>query len=218
MVGLVALSTGAYGESGRVILFAITLLVIALIVATILRWIEHLSRFGRVGDTTERVEQVTTRALSERIANPCLGAHCWDGAVPPGCRPLYPADSFYLQHLDVLTLSELAEEHQLALYVPVQPGAFVHPAEPLLWVYGQLDEDLQCTLCDCFTLDRCAPLIRTRGLAARCCRRLPHGRCRRRSMIRVRQSISWGGACACSLPGRRGRQRRRRRCPVRGCG
>ncbi|WVM90449.1 DUF2254 family protein [Halopseudomonas pachastrellae] len=74
--------------------------------------------------------------------------------MPPGCRPLYPADSFYLQHLDVLTLSELAEEHQLALYVPVQPGAFVHPAEPLLWVYGQLDEDLQCTLCDCFTLDR----------------------------------------------------------------
>jgi len=153
LVGLVALSTGAYGESGRVVLFAITLLVIALIVVTILRWIDHLSRFGRVGDTTERVEQVTTRALRERIANPCLGAHCWDGEVPAGCRPLYPDDSFYLQHLDVLTLSELAEEHQLALYVPVQPGAFVHPAEPLLWVHGRLDEDLQCTLCDCFTLD-----------------------------------------------------------------
>ena len=53
LVGLVALSTGAYGESGRVVLFAITLLVIALIVVTILRWIDHLSRFGRVGDTTE---------------------------------------------------------------------------------------------------------------------------------------------------------------------
>ncbi|UJJ29983.1 DUF2254 domain-containing protein [Halopseudomonas maritima] len=153
LVGLIALSTGVYGESGRVMLFAVTLLVIALIVVTILRWIEHLSRFGRVGDTTERVEQVTARALSERIANPCLGAHCWDGEVPLGCHPLYPTDSFYLQHLDVLTLSELAEEHQLALYVPVQPGAFVHPAQPLLWVQGLLNDDLRCALCDCFTLD-----------------------------------------------------------------
>ena len=48
LVGIIALSTGAYGDGGRVVLFASRSCVIGLIVVTLLRWIDHLSRLGRV--------------------------------------------------------------------------------------------------------------------------------------------------------------------------
>ena len=47
LVGIIALSTGAYGEAGRVVLFAVTILVILLVIGTLLRWIDHLSRLRR---------------------------------------------------------------------------------------------------------------------------------------------------------------------------
>lgn len=54
LVGIIALSTGAYGDRGRVVLFVVTIAVIVLIVVTLLRWIDHLSRLGRVTETTAR--------------------------------------------------------------------------------------------------------------------------------------------------------------------
>jgi len=59
LVGIIALNTGVYGENGRIVLFAFSLIVVVIIVVTILRWIEHLSLLGRVGATTDRVEKVT---------------------------------------------------------------------------------------------------------------------------------------------------------------
>lgn len=153
LVGLVALSTKAYDENGRVLLFAVTLVVIVLIVVTILRWIDHLSRFGRVGETTARVEAVTSSALVDRIANPCLGARQLDpNGIPRQATPLYPQHSLYLQHLDVGALADCAEAHSLRLYVVVLPGNFVHPASPLLWFEGDADEAAQARLRECFTL------------------------------------------------------------------
>lgn len=63
LVGIVAMTTGAYGEQGRNILFILTIVVIVLIGITLLRWIDHLSRLGRVTETTERVEEATLKAL-----------------------------------------------------------------------------------------------------------------------------------------------------------
>jgi len=153
LVGLIALSTQVYGESGRVLMFGMTMLVVALIVITMLRWIEHLSHFGRVGDTTSRVEEVAARALNDRINNPCLGARALqEDSIPADARPLYPEHSKYVQHLDVAALAECAEERDLELYVVVLPGGFVHPAAPLLWLRGEQDEECDQALRDCFTL------------------------------------------------------------------
>lgn len=43
LVGIIALSTGAYGTQGRVVLFTVTIAVVVLIIYTLLRWIDHLS-------------------------------------------------------------------------------------------------------------------------------------------------------------------------------
>lgn len=135
LVGIIALSTNIYGERGRIVLLAFTLVVILIIVITMLRWIEHLSVFGRVGDTTDRVEQATLKALDDRVENPCFGAHPWlDGELPQGLVPIYADSIGYVQHLDVEDLSDCAQEHGWRVYVSSLPGTFVHHALPLAWV------------------------------------------------------------------------------------
>ena len=139
LVGITALSTGTYDDSGRAILFLVTLVVILLIVITILRWIEHLSHFGRVGDTTGRVETVTLAALKERICNPGLGGVTNKGAQdapPDSAWPVYAQSTGLIQHLDMVELSRLAEAHDWRIWVACLPGAFVSQPRVLAWIDG----------------------------------------------------------------------------------
>jgi uncharacterized membrane protein len=111
LVGIIALSTGAYGESGRLVLFVVTIAVIVLIVVTLLRWIDHLSRLGRLTETTERVEKVTIAAMRSRRQRPYLGCHPLMNApsdVPPIARPVFFSTIGYVQHLDARALSKIA--------------------------------------------------------------------------------------------------------------
>ena len=70
LVGIIALSTGLYGDKGRVVLFAVTLLVIAAIVVTLLRWIDHLSSLGRVTQIADHVQQTRDRHDDGPVADP----------------------------------------------------------------------------------------------------------------------------------------------------
>ncbi|MFB2553481.1 DUF2254 domain-containing protein [Ensifer soli] len=140
LVGIVALSTGAYGEEGRGILFLVTLVVIAIIIVTMLRWIDHLSRLGRVGDTIDRVERAAMQALMARAGSPHLGG-VPAKTDPAGGVRLYLDDIGYLQHLDIGTLNRLAENHQLRLQVLVLPGAYVDPSRTVLWLPRELHDD-----------------------------------------------------------------------------
>jgi len=153
VVGIIALSTGAYGERGRVVLFAVTIFVIATIVVTLLRWIDHLSRLGRVIETTERVERAALAAMRARQVSPHFGCHpLRDRAdVPDRALPVYPATIGYVQHLDTEALHRLtARDDSGEIYVGAIPGDFVHPARPLAWRVG-LGEDDDVRICECFT-------------------------------------------------------------------
>lgn len=136
LVGITALSTGIYGDQGRVILFIVTLGVIALIVGTLLLWIEHLSHLGRVGETCERVEQVTLTALKGRIKYPWLGGAPLKSShdIPADATPLYSEKIGYIQHLDVEAISDWAEKSKVEVYINSLPGAFMHPGRVLAWV------------------------------------------------------------------------------------
>lgn len=152
LVGIIALSTGAYGEAGRVVLFAVTILVIALIVVTLLRWIDHLSRLGRVTETTARVEAAAAKAMRLRFETPHLG----------GCAPIDPPASStavcserigYVQHIDVGALSDLADANEARIILAVSPGAFVDPSRPLAWIDAEGACDLTDPVEGCFTIE-----------------------------------------------------------------
>lgn len=140
IAGIIALSTGIYGGNGRVILFAVTIMVIVLIVVTLLRWIEHLSRLGRVSETTQRVAEAAEGAIGTWQEWPRLG-----GSPPlprrEGAWDIALRQSGYLQHVDMAALQELAEELQAPLHLAVLPGAYLHPHRAVAWAEAPLEEE-----------------------------------------------------------------------------
>ncbi|QIB53078.1 DUF2254 domain-containing protein [Pseudomonas sp. OIL-1] len=154
LVGIIALHTEIYGERGRMILFAFTLLVIIIIAATMLRWIEHLTHFGRMGDTTARVEAVVRKALTTRIDNPAIGAQAlYDpvNEIPQSALPVYPGSTGYIGHIDIGELSTWAQENHAHVYLVSTTGSFVNPLEPMVWVDCQAGE-LPDSICEAFTI------------------------------------------------------------------
>jgi uncharacterized membrane protein len=144
LVGIIALNTGVYGEGGRLVLFAATLLVIGIILIAILHWIEHLSVLGRVTETTDQVEVAAANALKARVENPHLGARC----LPEGWES--PNDGFivksestgYICHVDIANLQETAEELELTINLLAPPGSFVFPGKPLACIEFQKKRSL----------------------------------------------------------------------------
>lgn len=132
IVGICALSTGIYGKSGRVILFIGTILVIAIIVITLLRWIGHLSNFGRVGDTINRVEKVTKSAIDRSGYRVAVTPRA---AIPTlGRRPVFSEKIGYITHIDLNALDEVAARLDCPIEVRVMPGAFVSTTREIAWV------------------------------------------------------------------------------------
>ena len=133
LVGIIALSTGVYGSQGRALLFVVTLAVILLIVYTLLRWIDHLSKLGRVGETIDRVEAAAMHSLGQRARWPYLGAVAYPAelVVPATARSLASLQTGYVQHIDVQALGALALDKGLRIYLEVLPGSFVHEGLPL---------------------------------------------------------------------------------------
>jgi uncharacterized membrane protein len=135
LVGIIALSTGAYGAQGRVLLFAVTILVVILIVYTLLRWIDHLSKLGRMGETIDRVEKAAIDAINHRVQWPYLGGVAFpDGwVIPLSARAVLSESTGYVQHIDVRALNEMARAGDFQVFVDILPGSFVHEGMPLAY-------------------------------------------------------------------------------------
>ena len=151
LVGIIALSTGLYGDNGRVVLFAVTLVVILLIVFTLLRWIDHLSRLGQLDATSDSIEDAANHSLQRWLAQPYLGGVAAPVDEPARGRPVMADRTGYLQRVDMPLLADLCGD-QGRLRLAALPGAFLDPAQPLLWVEGLPPEKDQ-RLRAAFTLD-----------------------------------------------------------------
>jgi uncharacterized membrane protein len=142
IVGIVVLKTGAYGARGRVVLFIVTVGVIALIVISLLRWIDYLTHFGQVGETTKRVEEATREAIEARLKAPALGgAPLLDPANEiPGSAVAVAAEAIgYIEHIDMSALSRWCDEADAELYLAINPGAFVYADTTLAWFTAKAD-------------------------------------------------------------------------------
>lgn len=156
LVGIIALSTGMYGVRGRLVLFVVTLAVIAFVVMTMLRWIDHVSTLGQVAETTERIEKATSAAMRARHERPHLGGSpLLDPArdIPIDAAPLLPTRIGYVQHIDMDALSDLATvEPDAHIYLAVLPGTFVDPSRPLAWARGLPEEAMRDGMRSAFTI------------------------------------------------------------------
>ncbi len=152
LVGIIALSTGLYGSQGRAILLIVTIGLIALIAVTILRWIDYLARFGRLGETIHRVEKATWKAMKTRLMLPHLGGRPMHGAVPEDAWPVFSGEIGYVQHIDVTALEKSAGEAGHEVYITALPGAFADPARPVAMLTGPRDDDIMEAVAGAFTV------------------------------------------------------------------
>lgn len=136
VVGMIVLRFGAYGERGRVVLFIVTIAVLALIVINLLRWINYLTGFGRMGETMGRVERITQEALQQRLGQPYLGGQRWDAphTAPAQSVAIVAQQVGYVQHIDMPALQEAASRLQAQVYLAAPPGKHVFIDSPLAWI------------------------------------------------------------------------------------
>jgi uncharacterized membrane protein len=153
LVGIIALQAGYYSNAGRVVLFAATAAVIALVLLALLRWISHLMTFGRMGDTLDRVEAAATKSLETRLNNPYLGGRPLFSEIPASCFPLYPSEAGYVLHVDMGKLDTAARDLKTKIWLNVLPGSFVHQARPSLHIERAIsDRDELQELQNAFTI------------------------------------------------------------------
>ncbi|WP_413207321.1 DUF2254 domain-containing protein [Rhodospirillum sp. A1_3_36] len=140
LAGLIVLETGIHGDRGRAILFLVTVIVIILVVLTLLRWIDHLSRLGRLEHSASRLEDVIAAALTDRATSPSLGAKPFGSETPPShAKPIYAERPGYVRYIDMVGLAGLAKTRGLIFWVVATPGCHVHAGRPLLLVEGNGD-------------------------------------------------------------------------------
>lgn len=152
LAGIIVLGTGLYEGAAVTVMMGFTLVVIALVVIAILRWIDHLAELGSVSATTGKIERAAAAALDARQKLPCLGARpltCGQLEVPERAENLRAWETGYVQHIDLKALSKLAVACDCNIYVVVQPGELVSPGEILVYFTADLDEE---TLKGAFTL------------------------------------------------------------------
>lgn len=135
IVGLVALSANGFGEKGRTVLFLGTLIVIAVVVGTLLRWIHHLTRFGRVPDVIDRVENAATDTMRDYAREPHLGGVA-PVAVPDGALTVRAEAAGYVTGVDMAALEAAADAVGVSIHVDALPGSFVGRGSALARVSG----------------------------------------------------------------------------------
>lgn len=141
IVATVALDNQFYGKSGIFILFLFTLSLFAVVILTFLRWVNGISRLGRLEHTISQVESVAAKSIASYIKQPLLNAN-------PIKNPISDEHSVrsnsvgYVQHIDMESLQTFAEEKDLKIQLNCLPGDFIHKNFAITYFTAKKDFDL----------------------------------------------------------------------------
>ena len=150
VVAFSALGTGYYAGGGRAILFGVTLVVLAVVAVTLLRWLDQLLDLARVGHAIDRVEAATRKAMGGPF-----GAQCGGGlrtAPPDDAAPVRAGAVGYVQNVDLAALEALAEKQGLEVWVLAPPGAFADPGRVIARVAGSAAPQTLAQVRDAFVV------------------------------------------------------------------
>ncbi|MCD8139969.1 MAG: DUF2254 domain-containing protein [Planctomycetaceae bacterium] len=142
LMGIIALNAGIYQAKGRIVLFVMTILVVVIILVMLIRWIEHLTKIGRVAETTRQVQAAAEKAFENRTCAPCLGCNRLDidREDVEHLEPVYGSEYGYVRFIDIDGIAKLAKERQCDIYIMAVPGKYVYPQLPLLRLSEALPE------------------------------------------------------------------------------
>ncbi len=155
LASIVMLQVGLLNQSHYPVVYLMTILVIALVIGAILRWIDHLSALGSMEETVRRVEEHARTAIGFRNDNPYLGGHRWPllDALPEDAHEVAAPRSGFVQHIDSTGLGECAGKRGERAFLLVQPGDWIAEGAPLMLYDGDdPDEETEKAYADAFIL------------------------------------------------------------------
>ncbi|OIQ32853.1 MAG: hypothetical protein BM562_03690 [Alphaproteobacteria bacterium MedPE-SWcel] len=120
-----------YTPQAAIIVFGITVLVVALIVVAILRWIDHLSDLGSMDHTLRLIETRSRDSLQARKNTPCLGGQCNHAPPPQNATPIPAARSGFVRFADMAALNTLADKAGVEVHLLRLPGEYVLRGRPV---------------------------------------------------------------------------------------
>lgn len=130
-------ATGYFDDQGLVVLFGVTLAVVAAIVFAIIRWIVHLEGLGSFDVTARMLEDEAAEAMDWAARCPCNGARALiDGAthIPSGAVCIKARETGYIQQIFEGALQTVAESVEGEIFVVATVGRFVQEGDPLAFV------------------------------------------------------------------------------------
>lgn len=153
VVGIIALTIGVYGESGRLILFGVTVAIILIIVVVLIRWINYLSKLGRVTETIDKVEEEACKSVKYLLNNPNYGANPLNNFTPSGNHHAFvSAHIGYIRHIDFESLEKQAVQLGCKIYIQLMPGRFNDGITPLAYTSCKLPDEKADNLAGAFTI------------------------------------------------------------------
>lgn len=133
VVALVAMMNGLYvGRGSHFILFSLTIVVLAIVIVTFIRWVDNIARLGRLGHTITKVEAAAAEAIRKRQSAPRLGGV--EAFGPPDVGRAVFGSIGYVERVDIAALQKRAVQSQLRIVLAALPGAFSAPNRPVAWV------------------------------------------------------------------------------------
>ncbi|WP_421788081.1 DUF2254 domain-containing protein [Hyphobacterium sp.] len=140
LLGLIGINSGLYGESGLLVLFVLTLLLVVHVVVMLIRWINRLSGFGGVEEAITVIEAATRKSVKRESECANFGAsHLPD--IPKTAHAVEPHETGHVQTIDIPALQTLAEDEGVKIYLPARPGSLVGPGAPAAFVLGSKEID-----------------------------------------------------------------------------
>lgn len=130
VVALVALGADYYGRDGRTILFLATLLMVAIVVVTLLGWLDRILRLAQHEHLLHQIEEATRDALQARVNKPFLSGGKLEQPSEHGAT-IETHRIGYLANIDPHKLQKVAEKINCTIEVLVVPGDFVRRGAPL---------------------------------------------------------------------------------------
>lgn len=156
IVSIAALSTEFYSRGGRFILFVLTCFLIFTIVWTFIRWIEDLSKLGRVHETIIKIEKSAQLAFKKNGQNPNNFCKSYV-ECPVSTFSIQSQTIGYVQSIDYERLNVLANKLDCEIYIKANPGSFVHKNSKIIVIKSNAEkfdqEEYDKEVNKCFVID-----------------------------------------------------------------
>jgi uncharacterized membrane protein len=144
-----------FGDRESVALFGMTIVVVAMIIVSIIRWIAHLEDLGSLEHTVDSVQTRAETAVAEVGRKPCYGAQVLEEdpslMVDSDARVIRAPCAGYVRQIFVDMLQSTAETGNARVYVTTFTGSYVARDAPLAFVVDSGDEIIS-KLVDAFSI------------------------------------------------------------------